>query len=143
MRVHFRDFAVGSGQVWLYSADGQILEPYTGKGLYGDGEFWSDIVFGDSVTIEYLPDPAATEEAVPFQIVETGHIWGDVFGRDEKVDLDPPTVVTARARAGEREEVKPLTGPIDVVVGTPSMSGAANDPFDTGLMTLRLNPVEQ
>ena len=131
MRVHFRDFAVGAGQLWLYSADGQTLSPYTGTGLYGDGEFWSDIVFADSLTIEYLPDPAATEEAVPFQIVEISHIWEDAFERDEKVDLDPPTVARARVRAGERKAVKPMAGPIDVVVGTPSIAGAANDPPDT------------
>ena len=117
--------------MWLYSADGQILVPYTGTGSYGDGEFWSDIVFGDSVTIEYLPDPAATEEAVPFQIVEISHIWGDASRRDEKVGLDPPTVATTRARAAEGEEVKPLTDPIDVVGGPPSMAGAAKDAPDT------------
>ncbi len=81
MRVHFRDFAIGTGQLWLYSADGQILSPYTGAGLYGDGEFWSDIVFADSLTIEYLPDPAATEEAVPFQIVEISHMGGCIWAR--------------------------------------------------------------
>ena len=130
MRAHFRDFDIGAGQLWLHSADGPSVQPYTGTGLYGDGEFWSDIVFGDGLTIEYLPDPATTEETVPFQIVEISHIWEDAFGRDEKVDLDPATVATARARTGAGEEVKPLTGPIDVAVGTPSMAGAAKDPPD-------------
>ena len=80
LRVHFRDFAIGSGRVWLHSEDGQTVGPYSGSGLYGDGDFWSGIVFGDSLTIEYLPDPAASGEAVPFRIVEISHIWGDVLG---------------------------------------------------------------
>ena len=56
MRVHFRDFAIGAGSLWLHSASGQVVGPYSGSGLYGDGDFWSGIVFGDSLTIEYLPD---------------------------------------------------------------------------------------
>ena len=78
LRVHFRDFAIGSGRLWLHSEDGQTVGPYSGSGLYGDGDFWSGIVFGDSLTIEYLPDPAASGEAVPFRIVAISHIWGDV-----------------------------------------------------------------
>ena len=63
-------------------AVGQSVGPYSDSGLYGDGDFWSGIVFGDSLIIEYLPDPATAEEAVPFQIVAISHIWGDVFGSD-------------------------------------------------------------
>ena len=80
MRIHFRDFAIGAGSLWLYSASGQVVGPYTGSGLYGDGDFWSGIVFGDSLTIEYMPDGASAKEAVPFQIVEISHIWDDAFG---------------------------------------------------------------
>ena len=46
MRIHFRDFAIGAGSLWLHSASGQVVGPYTGSGLYGDGDFWSGIVFG-------------------------------------------------------------------------------------------------
>ena len=132
MRVHFRDFAIGAGKLWLYSADGQAVPPYTGSGLYGDGNFWSDIVFGDSLTIEYLPDPAATEEAVPFQIVEISHIWDDAFGSDGEAGVQPPIAVSGEARTG-REALKPLTDRINVVVGRQSMeqSPAADNPPDT------------
>ncbi len=78
LRIHFQDFDVGTGSVWLHGADGQIDGPYGGRGgMYGDGDFWSDIVFGDSATIEYLPDPAAvlTAEAAPFRIAAVSHIW--------------------------------------------------------------------
>ena len=131
MRVHFRDFAIGAGKLWLYSADGQALPPYTGSGLYGDGNFWSDIVFGDSLTIEYLPDPAAPEEAVPFQIVEISHIWDDAFGSGGEADVQPP--IAASGSSDRREVIKPLTDRIDLVVGRQSMeqSPAADNPPDT------------
>ena len=90
MRIHFRDFAIGAGSLWLYSASGQVVGPYTGSGLYGDGDFWSGIVFGDSLTIEYMPDGASAQEAVPFQIVEISHIWDDAFGGDVEGDVRWP-----------------------------------------------------
>ena len=132
MRVHFRDFAIGAGSLWLHSASGQVVGPYSGSGLYGDGDFWSGIVFGDSLTIEYLPDPAATEEAVPFQIVEISHIWNDAFGSSGEADVQPPIAASGEARTG-REAVKPLTDRINVVVGRQSMeqSPSADDPPDT------------
>ena len=137
MRVHFRDFAIGAGKLWLYSADGQAVGPYTGSGLYGDGNFWSDIVSGDSLTIEYLPDPATTEEAVPFQIVEISHIWDDSFGGGGEAGVQPPVAALGGARTG-REAIKPLTEWVNVVVGTQSMeqSPAADDP--SGTKTARL-----
>ena len=132
MRVHFRDFAIGAGKLWLYSADGQTVGPYTGSGLYGDGNFWSDIVSGDSLTIEYLPDPVVTEEAVPFQIVEISHIWGGAFGGGGEAGVQPPIAASGGARTG-REAAKLLTDWINVVVGTQSMeqSPAADNPPDT------------
>ena len=131
MRVHFRDFAIGAGKLWLYSADGQAVPPYTGSGLYGDGNFWSYIVFGDSLTIEYLPDPAATEEAVPFQIVEISHIWDDAFGSGGEAGVQPP--IAASGSSDRREAIKPLTDRINVVVGRQAMeqSPAADNPPDT------------
>ena len=132
MRVHFRDFAIGAGKLWLYSADGQTVGPYAGSGLYGDGNFWSDIVSGDSLTIEYLPDPATTEEAVPFQIVEISHIWDDSFGNGGEAGVQPPIAASGGARTG-REAAKLLTDWINVVVGTQPMeqSPAADNPPDT------------
>ena len=129
MRVRFRDFVIGAGSLWLHSASGQVVGPYSGSGLYGDGNFWSDIVFGDSLTIEYLPDRESAEEAVPFQIVEISHIWDDAFGSDGEADVQPPVAESGRrTRTG-----RPLTDWINVVVGTQSMeqSPAADDPPDT------------
>ena len=137
LRIHFRDFAIGAGSLWLHSPNGQVVGPYSGSGLYGDGDFWSGIVFGDSLTIEYLPDPAAAEEAVPFQIVEISHIWDDAFGSDGKAGVQPPIAASGGARTG-REAAKLLTDWINVAVGTQSMeqSPAADNP--PGTKTSRL-----
>ena len=118
MRIHFRDFAIGAGSLWLYSASGQVVGPYTGSGLYGDGDFWSGIVFGDSLTIEYLPDGASAKEAVPFQIVEISHIWDDAFGGGVEGGVRWPQ--GALGSSDRRGSVKALPGRIDLAVGTPS-----------------------
>ena len=113
MRIHFRDFAISSGRLWLHSEQGQTVGPYTGSGLYGDGDFWSGIVFGDSLTIEYLPDPEGAGEAVPFQIVAISHIWDDAFGEGAEGGVRLPEAAWGGG-------VKSLPGRIDLAVGTPS-----------------------
>ena len=118
MRIHFRDFAIGAGSLWLYSASGQVVGPYTGSGLYGDGDFWSGIVFGDSLTIEYLPDGASAGEAVPFQIVEISHIWDDAFGGGVEGGVQLPEA--AWGGSDLRGAAKLLPGRIDLAAGTPS-----------------------
>ena len=116
MRIHFRDFAIGAGSLWLYSASGQVVGPYTGSGLYGDGDFWSGIVFGDSLTIEYLPDGESAEEAVPFRIVEISHIWDDAIGGG--VEGGVRWSQGALGSSDRQGSVKPLPDRIDVAVGT-------------------------
>ena len=118
LRVHFRDFAIGSGRLWVHSEDGQAVGPYSGTGQYDDGDFWSGIVFGDSLTIEYLPEPAAAGEAVPFQIAEISHIWGDVFGDDAEGSIRQPE--SAWGSSDRSGAAKLLPGRIDPAVGTPS-----------------------
>ena len=118
LRVHFRDFAIGAGRLWLHSEDGQAVGPYSGSGLYGDGDFWSGIVFGDSLTIEYLPDPAAAGEAVPFRIVAISHIWGDVLKDGAQDGVQWPKA--AREGSDPSGASKLLPGSIDLAVGTPS-----------------------
>jgi hypothetical protein len=67
-RVEFRNFAVGSGQVWVHNGK-QSAGPYTGMGLFDDGHFWSDSVSTDSLTIEYQPGSEFADSAqVLFQI---------------------------------------------------------------------------
>ena len=118
LRVHFRDFAIGSGRLWIHSEDGQTVGPYSGSGRYGDGDFWSGIVFGDSLTIEYLPDPAASGEAVPFRIMAISHIWVDVLKDGAEDSAQWPKA--AREGSDPSGAAKLLPGPIDLAVGAPS-----------------------
>jgi hypothetical protein len=71
MRVEFRDFSVGDGKVWLYEGT-QFVGPYSGRGPYDDGHFWSASVGSESVVLEYQPATAAGGEP-PFGIVNVAH----------------------------------------------------------------------
>lgn len=54
LRVHFAGFDARGGEVWVRRTDGTVAGgPYTGKGPYGDGSFWSEPVEGDSVVVEW------------------------------------------------------------------------------------------
>ncbi len=83
LRLHFENFAVGAGRVWLHDSDGHVDGPYTGRGLFGDGEFWSETLFGNSVTVEYEPATDAGEE-VPFQVVTIAHTFPGFFDVEKK-----------------------------------------------------------
>jgi uncharacterized protein (TIGR03437 family) len=80
LRVHFRDFSAGGGRVWVYGSGSAAHpgEPYTGRGPFDDGDFWSRTVAGDTITVEYGPDTPQNETAPPFSIQEVAHIWSPV-----------------------------------------------------------------
>ena len=75
LRLHFEKFEAGKGKVWVYegpSRDAGVKGPYTGSGIDEKGDFWSDTVYGDSVTIEFQPDGKAPK-LPPFLIREISH----------------------------------------------------------------------
>ena len=102
LRIHFQGFDVGTGNVWVHASDGRVAGTYSGRGMYGDGDFWSGIVFGGSATIEYLPGPtAAAEEAVPFRIAAVSHIWGGPgFMGDARLPRRGPRTRSLRQNRG-------------------------------------------
>lgn len=79
IRVHFTNFSAGSGQLWVHDTANpavKVFGPYTGKGRNGTGDFWSGIVFGDTVEIEYQPAAgSATSGSPPFQISGISQLW--------------------------------------------------------------------
>jgi hypothetical protein len=83
LRIEFIGFDVGAGRVWVHDGAAQPTEidgPYAGRGVFGDGRFWSETIFSSSVTIEYEPDPAAAESyTVPFHVRTVSHIFRDLF----------------------------------------------------------------
>ncbi len=78
-RLHFTGFDAGAGRVWIHDnrpAQPQVFGPYTGRGIHGDGDFWSDVVFSESAVVEY--EPASGPQAIPFRIAEIAHLWEEI-----------------------------------------------------------------
>jgi Viral BACON domain len=86
VRVHFTDFSVGDGQVWIYALGSSEADgPYTGQGPYGNGDFWSASVAGENAIIEYA---AASAGPVPFHLAHISHLAARIdqemeAGKDE------------------------------------------------------------
>jgi Viral BACON domain len=73
MRVEFDEFSVGEGNVWVHDG-AQIAGPYTGRGLFDDGHFWSAAVFSGSIIVEYEPASDTPRELEPpFSIRAISH----------------------------------------------------------------------
>ncbi len=74
-RVRFESFHAGAGQMWLWASDGKTqreVGPYTKDGSFGDGSFWTDLLPGETFTIEFRPDggSGAPIHELPFEIAE-------------------------------------------------------------------------
>ncbi|PWU12763.1 MAG: hypothetical protein C5B51_00080 [Terriglobia bacterium] len=81
IRVEFQNFSVGAGKVWLHDGT-QAAGPYTGRGLFDNGHFWSATVFAESVTLEYEPENGIPEAAsLPFEIRGIAHRVGKTASR--------------------------------------------------------------
>jgi len=76
IRLHFTDFAVESGKVWIHDGSGkdQVFGPYSGKGRFGDGDFWTEMIFGSFLDLEYSPSETSVDE-IPFEVREIFHSW--------------------------------------------------------------------
>jgi hypothetical protein len=73
IRVEFRHFDVGGGRVWLHDGS-HFTGPYTGRGIFDNGRFWSATVFSELVILEYEPvAESAGEPALPFEIQTIAH----------------------------------------------------------------------
>ena len=93
LRLRFEEFKV-SGAVWLYSneSNGPQVGPYSDEGPHGDGSFWSEFVFAESVTVEYVPDDMSTaSDRLPFRILSVAHIADEMFPASIGVGKGPGT----------------------------------------------------
>lgn len=79
VRVHFTNFSVGTGKVWVHDTNTpakQVFGPYSGAGRNGTGDFWSETVFSPTVEVEYEPAAGASASGQPpFTIAELVHLW--------------------------------------------------------------------
>jgi hypothetical protein len=79
LRLHFVRFAAGAGQVWLYSpGDANIAGLYTGRGIGGHGDFWSESTEGASVVVEFAAPAGYKPKLPPFEISEISHLYRPV-----------------------------------------------------------------
>src|SRR5882757_255118 len=95
--VHFRDFALADGEeVYVYSAatDSIVFGPFTDKGPWGSGEFWSGTVDGDTVVIEFYK--RTSESGQGFEIFEVSHILAEL---DWRLRFNEPEVLNCEVDA--------------------------------------------
>jgi lysyl endopeptidase len=78
LRVQFAGFSLPTGAaLYLYSEDGQVFGPYSGKGPLGTGEFDSNTLASDTVTLQLRQVGPVTQSDMRkarFQVVGLGHI---------------------------------------------------------------------
>ena len=87
MGVHFRNFELAEGEeVYVYGArdDSIVFGPYTDKGPWGSGEFWSGTVDGDRVVIEFYK--RSDENGKGFEIFETSHIFPELGSQLQSIE---------------------------------------------------------
>ncbi|MEK7408077.1 MAG: PPC domain-containing protein [Acidobacteriota bacterium] len=83
LRLHFTGFSAGSGRVWIHDGsreESEIQGPYTGRGPWGDADFWSDFVLAETVIVEFEPErPESAGQPPPFRIAEVSHLFAGVL----------------------------------------------------------------
>jgi lysyl endopeptidase len=80
--VHFRNFALADGEeVYVYGAgtDSIVFGPFTYKGPWSSGEFWSGTVDGDTIVIEFYT--RTDENGQGFEIFEVSHVFAELDWR--------------------------------------------------------------
>src|SRR6266404_9323249 len=80
--VHFRNFALARGEeVYVYgpAAESIVFGPFTSKGPWGSGEFWSGTLDGDTAIIEFYTRTGENRKA--FDVFEVSHIFPELGGR--------------------------------------------------------------
>ena len=87
--LHFRNFALtGGDEVYVYgpSGDSIVSGPYTKKGPWGNGEFWSGTLVGDTAVIEFYTGPDQHRKG--FEIFEVSHIFPELGWRLRPAEPD-------------------------------------------------------
>ena len=95
--VHFRNFALADGEeVYVYGAatDSIVFGPFTEKGPWGSGEFWSGTVDGDTAVIEFYKK--TDENGEGFEIFEVSHILAEL---DWRLRSNEPDVLNCEVDA--------------------------------------------
>jgi hypothetical protein len=95
--VHFRNFALADGEdVYVYglATDSIVFGPFTEKGPWGSGDFWSGTVDGDTAVIEFYKNTDAKEQG--FDVFEVSHILAEL---DWRLRSNEPDVLNCEVDA--------------------------------------------
>lgn len=71
LRLHITAMDLDGGALIVRGADGEA-QTFRSKGPNGDGDFWTGLVSGDSVTLELQ---AERKGSLPFRLPELSHLW--------------------------------------------------------------------
>jgi hypothetical protein len=113
LRLHFEGFDVpGESQAFVYGAgiDSHVAGPYSGRGPFGDGEFWSDTIPGDTAIIEYY---SRGGEYGNWRVPEISHIYSDL-----QASLVPQVLACEEDASCYSDPVKNAVGRIVFVTGS-------------------------
>lgn len=73
LRVEFEAFQAGDGKARVCEKDARrCYGPYTAQTLMDNGSFWSDVVDGDTILIEFTA--TRKTEAPPFRLARLSHM---------------------------------------------------------------------
>ncbi|HSN53801.1 MAG TPA: serine protease, partial [Candidatus Sulfomarinibacteraceae bacterium] len=84
LRLHFKRFRLPADtELYLFNERGEVAGPYSGWGPLGTGEFWANMITGDTVYLQLRQyGPAGPEKvgAAWFDLTDVGHV-AEGFGR--------------------------------------------------------------
>ena len=85
VRVHIEAMSLPAGaELYFYSRMGEAFGPYRNAGPNGDGDFWTDTVFGTEGILQlHVPGPgrSADLDRVAFSVTEVGVVMPRFAGR--------------------------------------------------------------
>ena len=109
LRVHIGGLNLPpDADLYFFSPEGQAFGPYSGKGPNGDGQFWSNTVFGSKGVVQlryYGPSAAADLKGISFSISEVGHVGqkfsqGLVAATESFCSFNVPCIENASCHTG-------------------------------------------
>jgi hypothetical protein len=78
VRAHLERFDLPpNADLYFFNAEGQAFGPYSDRGPKGDGDFWTNSVFGSKGVVllrDEGPNAAADLKGISFTISEVGHV---------------------------------------------------------------------
>jgi len=84
IRVHLTDFNLpANAELYVFGLQGEAFGPYTGRGLNGDGQFWTDSILADTaVLLLHVPRAVSGKDlrGMTMTINEVGHIGIEFVG---------------------------------------------------------------